>query len=50
MEYQEWLPNRIDDLLGKLLLVLQQPPAAPLLRDILDGNQDQSRAIVGAAR
>jgi hypothetical protein len=47
VENQEWLPNRIDDLLGKLFLMLQQPPAVPPLGDILDGDENQERAIAG---
>ena len=44
---QEWLADSVDDLLGQLLLMLQQPPAAPLLRHIFNGDEDQGRAIAG---
>ena len=50
VEDQEWLADSIDDLLGQLLMVLQQPPAAPLLRDIFNRDEDQGRAIAGAAQ
>jgi hypothetical protein len=47
VEDQEWLAHRVDDLLRELLLVLKQPSAAPLFRDILDGDEDQALAIDG---
>ena len=48
IEDQKRLADGVDDLFGELLLVLQQPPAAPLLRHILDGDEKQGRAIAGA--
>ena len=46
---QEWLADSVDYLPAQLLLMLQQPPAAPPLRDIFNRDEDQGRASTGDA-